>query len=193
MAADGLARIRPVAVRQEGPERLSGPLGPSGPTQGRGARRTPPVASVARRPFVVSDPVDVALIRAIAAGDHRMQAGALASLTPSLAKRRLARLYIRHQIPSSQAALVALAARSGLLLGVDVGPWRDVRLAERQRQVLRMVRSGLDNAAIGAQLGVSENTIKSTLWRVFTLIGAKTRAHAVALDWRWHYSQEAVR
>ncbi len=57
-------------------------------------------------------------------------------------------------------------------------------LDERERRVLQLVARGLDNRAIGEEIGMSEATVKNVLGSVFDALGAKTRAEAVAVGLR---------
>ncbi|GAA4554240.1 response regulator transcription factor [Amycolatopsis samaneae] len=52
-------------------------------------------------------------------------------------------------------------------------------LTARETQVLRLAAAGMTNARIGAQLRISEKSVKSHLSRIFRRLGAKNRANAV--------------
>lgn len=132
-------------------------------------------------------------VTALAQGLTFSQAGAEFDSTAVAFKERLARLQRRHQLHGTTAAAVAFGARCGVLDGVDLGEQRDVRLAPRQRDVLRLLGEELSNREIATRLGLRETTVHTHLARVFKLIGARTRSHAVALDWRWQYSQDGAR
>lgn len=54
-------------------------------------------------------------------------------------------------------------------------------LSEREKQVGARMARGLSNAAIGLELFISEDTVKTHARRLFKKIGAHDRAHAVAL------------
>lgn len=58
---------------------------------------------------------------------------------------------------------------------------RDTRLTARQCQVVEHVALGHRNADIAAALGVSPNTVRNTLARVFTRLGASNRADLMRL------------
>lgn len=58
---------------------------------------------------------------------------------------------------------------------------RDTRLTARQREVVEHVALGHRNADIAAALGVSANTVRNTLARIFTRVGASNRADLMRL------------
>lgn len=63
-----------------------------------------------------------------------------------------------------------------------VSPWGAVGLEEltgREREVLRLVGTGLTNAAIASRLSVTEGTVKTHLNRVMTKLRLTSRAQAV--------------
>lgn len=60
-------------------------------------------------------------------------------------------------------------------------------LSPREIQIMRLVADGLSNKAIGAQLYLSPNTIKTHMQRITKRIGANGRAHAVAICLRSNY------
>ncbi|KJK53263.1 LuxR family transcriptional regulator [Lentzea aerocolonigenes] len=65
-----------------------------------------------------------------------------------------------------------------------VAPWSAVGLDEltgREREVLRLVGTGLTNAAIAAKLTVTEGTVKTHLNRVMTKLRLTSRAQAVVM------------
>ncbi|MFB9287663.1 LuxR C-terminal-related transcriptional regulator [Pseudoduganella plicata] len=53
-------------------------------------------------------------------------------------------------------------------------------LSPREAQVLRWLREGKSNDEIGIILGISGLTVKNHLQRLYKLLGASNRAHAVA-------------
>jgi PAS domain S-box-containing protein len=73
------------------------------------------------------------------------------------------------------------------LTGEDT--WRPVvvegvsrsQLTEREREVLKLIASGLQSAEISERLFVSPETIKSHVHNALGKLGARTRAHAVAI------------
>ncbi|MFS8101597.1 response regulator transcription factor [Lentzea alba] len=65
-----------------------------------------------------------------------------------------------------------------------VSPWGSVgldRLTGREREVLRLVGTGLTNAAIASRLSVTEGTVKTHLNRVMTKLRLTSRAQAVVM------------
>lgn len=59
-------------------------------------------------------------------------------------------------------------------------------LTEKQATILQSVLRGLSNRDIAKQLEISENSVKKHLKRIFTKIGAATRAEAAAIALRKH-------
>ncbi|MFC5062985.1 helix-turn-helix transcriptional regulator [Actinomycetospora atypica] len=57
-------------------------------------------------------------------------------------------------------------------------------ISRRELQVLAGISQGLSNAAIGRELYLSDNTVKSHARRLFGKLGVHERAHAVALAYR---------
>jgi DNA-binding NarL/FixJ family response regulator len=65
---------------------------------------------------------------------------------------------------------------------------RDPRdLTQRELNVLREISNGRTNHAIGNALSVSEETVKTRVKRILEKLGAKDRAHAVAIGARLGY------
>jgi DNA-binding CsgD family transcriptional regulator len=60
----------------------------------------------------------------------------------------------------------------------------DRPLSPRELEVLALVADGLGNKQIAARLGLSVETIRSHLNRIYPLIGARDRAHATAIALR---------
>ena len=64
------------------------------------------------------------------------------------------------------------------------GPRNGPPLTEREMQILHGMSNGLANGAIGRELFISEDTVKTHARRLFNKIGAVDRAHAVAIGLR---------
>jgi DNA-binding NarL/FixJ family response regulator len=64
---------------------------------------------------------------------------------------------------------------------VDAPP---THLSPRARQVLRLLAEGFENKEIAIALRVTPETIKSHVKNLLTCLGAKNRAHAVAIAFR---------
>ena len=69
-------------------------------------------------------------------------------------------------------------SRSG---GRRTDPTDEFGLSRREREVLGEVLGGLDNKTIAGRLCISEDTVKSHVKAIFRKLGARDRAHAVAL------------
>ena len=54
-------------------------------------------------------------------------------------------------------------------------------LTPRQSEIIRLVAEGYRNAEIALALGVDEETVKTHMRKMLGRIGARNRAHAVAL------------
>jgi DNA-binding NarL/FixJ family response regulator len=76
-----------------------------------------------------------------------------------------------------------------LVIGDRVGAQRDRRKpseppTERELQILRGMSLGHSNSEIGRELYLSEDTVKTHARKLFQKLGARDRAHAVALGLR---------
>jgi len=90
----------------------------------------------------------------------------------------LARVYWLHAPAKPHAVDVARAIRRA-----QRGPQPAV-LSPRQHQIAQLIADGMSNKQIAAALHLAEDTVKSTLSNVYRRIGARDRAHAVALCMR---------
>jgi DNA-binding CsgD family transcriptional regulator len=52
-------------------------------------------------------------------------------------------------------------------------------LTRREREVVELLSRGLDNAQIGAHLGMAEKTVRNNISAVFEKLGAENRAQAI--------------
>jgi DNA-binding NarL/FixJ family response regulator len=60
----------------------------------------------------------------------------------------------------------------------------DAQLSERERAVLRLLASGLSNAAIADRLALAEGTVKNHVTALFAKLDVTDRAQATAYAWR---------
>jgi two-component system, NarL family, response regulator LiaR len=60
-------------------------------------------------------------------------------------------------------------------------PGRDLRLTERESELLALLPTGMTNRELGAHLYLSENTIKTQLRSLFSKLNVRNRVQAVAL------------
>jgi DNA-binding NarL/FixJ family response regulator len=61
---------------------------------------------------------------------------------------------------------------------------RSVPLTPRQREILRLIASGLENKQIARKLGIGVHTVKTHVSRVLHKLGAQSRTEAVVLALR---------
>jgi DNA-binding NarL/FixJ family response regulator len=59
-----------------------------------------------------------------------------------------------------------------------------VALTEREAAVLSALANGMSNKAIGAELRISERTVKSNLTRIYRKLGVSNRGEAIRLAHR---------
>lgn len=85
-----------------------------------------------------------------------------ASITPSLARRMLLRF-----------------DRGGVLRNLTSGARTHGRLSEREREVLRMISSGMTSAEIGTMLGISHLTVNTHVRKIYSKLQVRNRAQAV--------------
>jgi DNA-binding NarL/FixJ family response regulator len=77
-----------------------------------------------------------------------------------------------------------IALRAAALRGGKSWPGADLGLTQREGEVLAHLAKGLDNREIGAALYISEDTVKTHVKSILRKLGAKDRAHAVAIALR---------
>jgi DNA-binding CsgD family transcriptional regulator len=58
------------------------------------------------------------------------------------------------------------------------------RITPRERDVLELVADGYSTAEIARALWITEDTVRTHVKRALTRLGARTRAHAVAIAFR---------
>jgi DNA-binding NarL/FixJ family response regulator len=99
-----------------------------------------------------------------------------------------ARAYLRWDAarPDLVAILVrTLAASAATMTAATRTPrMTDVRLTEREQQVLRGMSQGKSNGQIGRELYLAEDTVKTHARRLFRKLDVKDRAQAVAHGFR---------
>jgi DNA-binding NarL/FixJ family response regulator len=93
--------------------------------------------------------------------------------------------------PGALATCLRQAAQGTLVLDDRLGasraapvladPTTGFGLSRRERDVLDELIRGLDNRAIAARLCIAEDTVKSHVKAIFRKLGARDRAHAIAL------------
>jgi DNA-binding NarL/FixJ family response regulator len=119
---------------------------------------------------------------------------------PAWVRRALAagvRAFIARDSPSEDLRLAIEAAYAGFVLlhpssarqlfapaQISIEPENDGKLIEhltaRERQVLRLMGSGLGNRDIAARLGISEHTVKFHASSILGKLGASSRTEAVS-------------
>jgi len=108
--------------------------------------------------FVLKDdPAEqlIAAVRTVAAGD--------ALLSPAVTKRVI-KQFVRVPRPEPPRELHELTAR--------------------EREILRLIAGGLSNAEIGAQLYISETTVKTHVTHIFQKLSLRDRVQAVVLAYQ---------
>ena len=58
------------------------------------------------------------------------------------------------------------------------------RITARERDVLELVADGYSTAEIARALWITEDTVRTHIKRMLVRLGARTRAHAVAIAFR---------
>lgn len=102
-----------------------------------------------------------------------LQAGAMGYLLKSLLQNELvdtvrAVMKGERRMPPEIASEIAMHAT-------------DEDLTERELSVLRAISKGCSNKIIGAELGISEHTIKNHVQNILAKLGANDRTHAVTI------------
>lgn len=99
----------------------------------------------------------VEAITSIASGD--------AAMAPSVTRRLIDRIGLGDERPRTEAPR-------------DPDP-ELAQLTEREREVLSLIATGLNNAEISGQLFLSESTVKTHVGRVLSKLALRDRVHAV--------------
>lgn len=69
-------------------------------------------------------------------------------------------------------------------MSARVGILRTDELSPRQHEVLALAAMGLSDKEIAGFLGIGEETVKTRIRQILGKLGARTRAHAVAVGFR---------
>lgn len=69
-------------------------------------------------------------------------------------------------------------------IGEETGELSELRLTDREHQVLEMMALGRDTHAMATEIGVAEATIRTHVKNLFTRLGVHSRAEAVAVGLR---------
>lgn len=92
-------------------------------------------------------------------------------------------------LPSSLVLAIVQAVRPWLPTAAvappaEPEPGPQVELSQREGELLVRLARGLSNGEIGRQLWISEDTVKTHARRLYRKLGARDRAHAVALGYQ---------
>jgi DNA-binding NarL/FixJ family response regulator len=97
---------------------------------------------------------------------------------------------LKDALPDELARGVRAVMRGAAALEPEVAARLLERMAESERgdelsvrelEVLRLLAAGASTKALAAQLGLSENTVKTHISRIFAKLGVQSRAEAVAV------------
>jgi two-component system, NarL family, response regulator len=102
-----------------------------------------------------------------------LKAGALGYLLKSSLRKDL-----MHAIRAAHAGKRYIPAEIALDIAEHVG---DEELSAREVEILRKVAQGFSNKQIGAQLGISDETVKTHLKSVFAKLNVGDRTQAIAV------------
>jgi DNA-binding NarL/FixJ family response regulator len=124
--------------------------------------------------FLLKDTLPADLLTAI-----RVVAAGEALLAPSVT-RRLISEFARTPRPSPEPAAPAAPAPARHLAPGDLARL----LTEREREVLRLIASGLSNAEVAARLYISPATAKTHVAHLLTKLGARDRVQLVIIAYQ---------
>jgi two-component system, NarL family, response regulator LiaR len=79
---------------------------------------------------------------------------------------------------------IAGKVMNAVRFGAPARPDFAAELSERELEVLRLLASGLSNAAIGDRLALAEGTVRNYVTTIFAKLDVTDRAQATALAWR---------
>lgn len=123
------------------------------------------------------------------AGRTRLSPGAFGTLSDAVEGTELARIIgavHRGETPSSASFQTAGSRPPG-----RGGASANHGLTDQERRVLARVARGERNEEIAAGLGISRDTVKAHLKRVFRKLNVRTRTEAAMLGLRWGLVDEA--
>jgi NarL family two-component system response regulator LiaR len=83
-------------------------------------------------------------------------------------------------------ATLSAGAAQALVDTTQQPPAPELKLSEREMEVLRLMVEGLNNTQIAAKLTVSPSTIKSHVSNILSKLGVASRTEAVTLALRTH-------
>jgi DNA-binding CsgD family transcriptional regulator len=130
-------------------------------------------------------PAQVRVIAGYARGRRTREIAADTHVTPKAVRSHLIRAAARAGLPGyRQAALVDHAYARGYLTNLQPETRPPASVAGRQLQVLRLLAEGLTAEEIAVRLGVKPSTVIEHCNRLYAALGARHRAHAVALGWQ---------
>ena len=74
------------------------------------------------------------------------------------------------------------------MAGADLG---DARLSKREQEVVALIAMGFETPAIAKELHIAESTVRAHVRNAMGRLGARTRAHLVAIALCQHLLQPA--
>lgn len=93
-------------------------------------------------------------------------------------------ILLRYETWANRFDAIARRRSKGTARIVVEAPARPTQLSPRELDVLQLVADGLQTAEIGGALGISEQTVISHVSAARIKLGARNRAHAVAIAFR---------
>lgn len=129
-------------------------------------------------------PVELGVFRLMASGHKIQKIAGLFGISDETVKYHLKRVFVKLGA-RNRAHAVAIAAEDGLMAREEApvrmrATFRS-SLTPTQLRVLRLMGGGHKVQQIAQLVGISEHTVKYHLKRVFRKLGARSRAHAVAI------------
>jgi DNA-binding CsgD family transcriptional regulator len=86
---------------------------------------------------------------------------------------------VNHMLPAEDAEWPRFVAEMHAFLADDRAGEALEGLSVREREVLEQLATGMDNAQIGARLGMSEKTVRNHLTRIFEKMQVHHRGEAI--------------